>query len=227
MTTLAQTKRVLKPFLGSHPEFELVQRALVIRPIHHVVRQVLIGRTSQADLFRPVYCVMHLFEVKSSIFLNWGSEIYKPEKGSWRWSDQSSIPRLIDLIETVALPQIKPIGTIEDLIDFVDKHPMRHHLFCQPLTKLLFDTALGDLNSARQICAEFFANRTEATYGRDAEDKMQFRRLKELCRRLALDDRAGLAALLHEWEAQTVKNLKLEHLWQPSPFPLELQPAAP
>ena len=51
------------------------------------------------------------------------------------------------------------------------------------------------------------------------------RRLRELCARLMADDRAGLARLLHEWEAQTVKNFKIEHLWEPTPFPLELQTA--
>jgi hypothetical protein len=38
-------------------------------------------------------------------------------------------------------------------------------------------------------------------------------------------DRAGLARLLHSWEAETVKNFKIEHLWEPTPFPLELQMA--
>ena len=64
---------------------------------------------------------------------------------------------------------------------------------------------------------------SEETYGCDDDDKAQLRRLKELCRRLAADDRAGLAALLHDWEAQTVRNLKIEHLWEPTPFPLELR----
>ena len=39
---------------------------------------------------------------------------------------------------------------------------------------------------------------------------------------LANDDRAGLIRMLHEWEAASVKYLKIEHLWKPSPFPIEL-----
>ncbi len=31
-----------------------------------------------------------------------------------------------------------------------------------------------------------------------------------------------MAKLLHEWEAQTVRNLKIEHLWEPTPFPLDM-----
>ena len=79
--------------------------------------------------------------------------------------------------------------------------------------------------SARAICSSTIAGWSEASYGRDEEDRAQLRRLKELCARLAADDRRGLAQLLHEWEAITVKNLKLEHLWEPTPFPLELQGA--
>jgi hypothetical protein len=45
--------------------------------------------------------------------------------------------------------------------------------------------------------------------------------VRELCAKLAEDDRAGLARLLHEWEAYTVKNFKIEQLWEPTPFPLE------
>lgn len=43
--------------------------------------------------------------------------------------------------------------------------------------------------------------------------------------RLAENDRTGLARVLHEWEAYTVKSFKIEHLWEPTPFPLELPDA--
>lgn len=46
-----------------------------------------------------------------------------------------------------------------------------------------------------------------------------------LCARLTDDDRPGLARLHHGWEAITVRNLKLGQLWEPTPFPLELQGA--
>ena len=57
----------------------------------------------------------------------------------------------------------------------------------------------------------------------DEDGKAKYRRLRELCAKLAEDDRAGLAGLLHEWEVYTVKNFKIEHLWEPTPFPLELE----
>ena len=40
---------------------------------------------------------------------------------------------------------------------------------------------------------------------------------------LETGDRKPISAFLHECEAYTVKQLKLEKLWQPSPFPIELE----
>jgi hypothetical protein len=48
--------------------------------------------------------------------------------------------------------------------------------------------------------------------------------VEALCPLLAADDRMGLAQQLRQWEAYTVRNLKIESIWEPTPFPLELQP---
>jgi hypothetical protein len=45
----------------------------------------------------------------------------------------------------------------------------------------------------------------------------------KLCPFIAANDRYGLAQFLRDCEAYSVKNLKLEKLWEPMPFPLELQ----
>lgn len=34
-------------------------------------------------------------------------------------------------------------------------------------------------------------------------------------------NKATLARMLHEWEAQAAKREKLEGIWEPTPFPLE------
>jgi hypothetical protein len=46
-------------------------------------------------------------------------------------------------------------------------------------------------------------------------------RCKELLRRLAAGDRHGVAQVLHECEAESVKQLKLEEFWERTPFPIE------
>ena len=91
----------------------------------------------------------------------------------------------------------------------------------RPLEKIIVDVALGHLDAARAIKRDVIDGLTEENYCTDDQDRIRLRQLKELCRRLAADDRAGLAALLHEWEAETARNLKIGQLWQRTPFPLE------
>jgi hypothetical protein len=46
-----------------------------------------------------------------------------------------------------------------------------------------------------------------------------------ICPLVAADDRDGLISLLHEWEAYSAKHLKLDGIWERTPFPIELQMA--
>src|SRR5262249_1701302 len=50
---------------------------------------------------------------------------------------------------------------------------------------------------------------------------------KDLLPRLAGGDRQGVAHLLDGWEADSVKRLKLEEFWEPTPFPIELSAGRP
>jgi hypothetical protein len=225
MTTAAQVKRAVKPWLDRHEDLRLCGRTIVVMPVQHVLRGILIDRTSDADYFKPKWFAVHLFEQTHFAALDWGGQVYLKSHGSWRWSQDNAMPVLFDELEKTILPQLRSIRDIGQLIEFVSGHVFSHKLFDWTHRKLLFDVALGDLNSARILCETKVAKWTEATYGRDDDDKAKLRRLQELCRRLAADDRAGMAALLHEWEATTVRNLKLGHLHEKTPFPLELLPA--
>ncbi len=50
-----------------------------------------------------------------------------------------------------------------------------------------------------------------------------FNELMDVVRPLVhAQDRPAIAAKLHKWEAYSVKQLKLEKYWQPSPFPIEV-----
>ena len=221
MTTASQVKRALKPLLLRHPDLALVNRTIVVKPVRHVLRGILIDRTGNVDRFTPKWFAVHLFEQLHFTPLSWGSEIHRRSPSLWRWSNPQDLPLLFEKIETEALPQLQTISTIDSFADFVSAHRFRHQLFEWPHRKVILDVAQGNLDSARTICARSINCRDEETYGRDEEDRAQLRRLKQLCSLLADDDRAGMAKLLHEWEAQTVRNLKIEHLWEPTPFPLE------
>ena len=89
------------------------------------------------------------------------------------------------------------------------------------LRKVGVDIARGDLDGARATCAE---SPPDARSGRCSLMRDEFVRITgALCPLLASNDRPAMARLLHQWEAFTVDKLKIGHIFEPTPFPLELQ----
>jgi hypothetical protein len=228
MTTVAQVKALVKPLLDRHSDLALVGRYIYLKPVHHFARAVLIDRKLDPDQFNPRWAVMHLFAARRFFALNWG-EFLDNEKsdrpGIWRISEPDLASAMIDQIERNALPRLRAMKTLDDYFAFVSQHRSRHQLYDEPTARIIVEAALGHLEATRVIGADNLAlwSRDEPYYDEVAREK--YRRLRELCACLAADDRRGIARLLHEWEAHTVKKLRIEHLWQPTPFPLELQPA--
>jgi hypothetical protein len=105
----------------------------------------------------------------------------------------------------------------------VAQSQFRHHLFDWPSDKVIVDLALGNLDAARAICLENAESWSRDHPQYDDVDRAKYRGRVKLSEFLAAGDRSGLARILHDWEAFTVKNLKIEHLWERTPFPLELQ----
>ena len=207
MTTAAQVKKIVRPLLERHADLALVGRWIFVKPVHHFARAVLIGRMLNPDKFRPQWAVIHLFEAQKSFSLDWGEWLYNESSespGSWKITDLDISSALTDEIERRALPQLRTIQTLDDYLAFVSRHMFRHQLFDWPQCKIIVDVALGDLEPARSICKENMHRWSVDQPHHDEDSKAKYRRLRELCARLAENDRAGLARLLHEWEAYTV-----------------------
>jgi hypothetical protein len=160
--------------------------------------------------------------------------LYPPKGRLWDWSPPETIPALHQVIEHDALPKFREIATIDYLLAHLTAYYRQHGsvdkqpLYNWPHLKLIFDVALGRLAAATKPCTEWVPTLKRETYFRgDANDHAAVARLRELCRRLEKRDNAGLATLPHEWEATTVRNLKIQHLWEPTPFPLGLGGTAP
>ena len=83
-----------------------------------------------------------------------------------------------------------------------------------PWSRIILDVALGDLDHARAIAAAQVKQWSTDDPYYDDNARAEYARLVDLCALLAADDRPGLIRLLHEWEAATVRNLKIEHIWE-------------
>lgn len=226
MTTAAQIKKMVRPLLDRHADLVLMGNWIYLKPVHHFVRAVLVDRTSSADQFSPRWAAIHLFEYRQHFTLNWGSFLSNKRSqkwGIWRTTEPNIGDALIEAIEQQALPWLRTMATLDLYLDFVSQNLNRGHLYDRGPAQIIVHAALGHLDAARKL-AEKHAELWSVDKPKfDEEDKAMLRRLRHLCALLESDDRMGLARLLHAWEAETVKNFKIEHLWEPTPFPLELQ----
>jgi len=224
MTTASQVRLAVQPLLQRNPDLALVGREVIIKPVHHVLRGICIDRSLDADLFVPTWFVMSMFKPNDYITFSWGGRIYRPDPGRWDVNDPQASPRMCAEIERLALPLLRPVQTIDDLLDFPSKKEFKNEYFyLSRREKIYFDVACGDLKSARKLCVFLaeVAKTTQIDWEREDNNKIA----KTLGPLLAANDRAGLAQVLRDCEAYSARKLKLEKLWQPTPFPLELQAA--
>lgn len=223
MTTASQIKKLVKPLLERHSDLFLSGQWIYIKPVRHLARAILIDRTGDANRFQPRWALISLCEPQECFGLNWGALLYNPspEARLWKWSDPSLQETLFAVIEQEALPLLRPIETLDDFAAFTssrERFPSTY-LDGYHLRKIVVDVARGDFEAARAICAELIAGRTKWSMP-DMSDEFD-RITKVLCPLLAANDIPGMVRLLREWEAYTVKQLKLETIWEPTPFPVE------
>lgn len=220
MTTVRQVKTLLKPLVERHDDLALVGFTMYLKPVRHLLRGVTIDRTGEAARFRVRWPVLNLCEPRERLPLTWSGFVY-PSEGLWLWSNPSLQDDLFGAIEEQALPALRAIETLDDFFAFASNRE-RFGLWPFDLFTLLrvgVDCARGDLDSARAGCAELESGLSR---WEDPDLSEEFERVTgTLCPLIAVDDRAGIARLLHEWEAYTVEKLKIGHIYQPTPFPLE------
>ena len=223
MTTAAEVKKWVKPLLASHSNLALAKRLIVVKPIHHLLCAVLIDRTAYADKITPRWFVDHFFQPSRRFRLTWGGLLTHPRHGlNWICTEADNQSILLQEIERQALPALSGLGDLQSFMVYVSNNDFRHHLFDRPERKVVIDVTLGNLETARQLSRDFISKKSVEDHRLDDEDREHLRKVKALCKLLDRDDRAGMAQMLHDWEAETVRLMKLDHLWQPTPFPLEM-----
>ena len=153
MTTLGQIKRIVGPMVERHPDLVPIGPWLIVKPVRHVVRGILIDRTGDADRFRrggrlsisASRCVrFRLIGANCSIDQHSVVEVERPFgdaqtcSKSWRKS---------------RIPVLSPLETLESFATFVNSDRFRsNRLRLFPLRKPRVDAALGNLEAARSSC---------------------------------------------------------------------------
>ncbi len=110
-TRPADIRRYLAPLLKERSDLVLIGRLLVIRPVRHVLRGVLLGTSGDKYRFRVSCCIKPLYDDPGSV--GYGHDI----RADWRVWQPHFQPLLIDSLEEV----FASVGTMTTLDDVASR----------------------------------------------------------------------------------------------------------
>ena len=235
MSTTAQVAWIVGPFLARHLDFALVGRSVVLRPVGHLMRSFFIDRTSIKAYIQPSWSVAAMFGPPPQYRAGAGARLVR----GVGHIDLQTQARLLEEMELIA-SDILMEAAVDDLPALAWK---AEPIFGPgPMTLAMPLLAKGDFANASRYFAETLASidtsveqRATALRKHRSPDSRPARidayvlgRLQQaqqghrtICDLLSAGDAAAIAAQLHAWEAAAVRLHKVEHLWEPSPFPFE------
>jgi hypothetical protein len=249
MTTASEVKTWMRPLLQRRDDIVLVGRNLVVAPVKHIVRGIYFDASWDKNLCRPVWYVNKLCsfhdEQSGLWFENSG---WLPLK---RTHEQGFLEDVVSQTEAALNLDFSRVLTIEDFLARTDPvtlngfGKLHRSLSSRPPHYATVLAALGRIGEAHDVLAlaiegiersrlarldradlEFSRRTNSAIAKLDVEyadhDLGTIEKLRPLLTVLKSGDRAAIGALLREWERRTVKGWKLEQLWEPSAFPVEL-----
>lgn len=149
MTASQLIKRHIAPLLRHHPDIEFVGRWLVMKPIKHVLRGVVMLSRDHDSYFVPQWAVAHFCEPVGNFPLNWGDRLYRDSPGLWLWDDPEMPEYFLSKLESEVLPVFRSIQSLDDLVAYVETKPIRYrHFEIDELRGVCLHAARGSGDSA-------------------------------------------------------------------------------
>jgi hypothetical protein len=230
MTTFRQVKSLVRPLLARNPDLVLVGRMIAVKPIRHMLRYIYIDATGEQMRFRPWCVAVPLYNRMDEIRLGPGRELFRTNRTGqpcfWLLSDNDVSQDLMEILEQDALAQLRKILSLPDLLAFGIAESDSRPKYLRG-KRIWSHIATGDFSKVRDLLAEDWGHPEvggDVHVGRlNARCPGLGTRLLERGPDISADDRAELARILHEDEAFSVEHLKIGHIWERTPFPLERQ----
>ncbi len=194
----------------------------MIGPVRHIYRGIILDTTSSKGIFKPYWSANLLISDYGHQAL--GGYIYLPVFYKhyfdfFQFDDRTISQHLCQEIERVTIPFLTSMQDMEAFYLF-DMHRQQSlvrspALHFQALVALgQFDLAQSILDMHRDEWSIMDASWT------DLETEARLRRLR-LCAEFDRRDLPAVGAALREIEQASARSMKVEHLWEPSPFPFE------
>lgn len=221
----SRTKRLLSPLLDSHPELVFAGDRLFLKPVRNALRFIYIQEFPRHGTFHCLWsvqllcCPADLYELGGEL---WTGALLPDPEGKTTFfelpeNDQSAV--LCRMIEEDALRKLELYENAEQAaLHFLGSEGPNTD---DPQYRFWFELVLGRFDSARAIQARHRASWLKLAAAPWYEDKEWNDRLETVCLLFEHGQEARIATLLHEWEAITARNFRIEHLWEPTPFPFE------
>ena len=199
-TQPADIKRYLKPLLKQRNDLVLMGRCLMIRPVRHLRRGVFLDRTIDKYRFRvwryiaPLYC---------------GGD----EAG---YGDYFRVCKVWEphfepmLLDCLAEDVFDYVGRMTTLADFAHALEGTHRFHSERVT--------GFVLAGERERAAAYVSEMETKYS----DNDYFRNWAARWRAFMEEDIGSICARFRSREAETVRELKLGHIWEPAPFAAEV-----
>lgn len=199
-------KHYLKPLLRQRDDLFLSGRMLVIRPVRHILRGAFLDRTSDKYRFNIWRYVKPLYGHPDGLGL--GDNLSAVWCPTWHPHFTSIF---LDSLQEDVFDHVGQITSLSDLARTLEgtERSLYNHTYHRAAAILLGE---GPARAAA------FVDGFEAQFGPDGWPLREMRALLER-------DFASVCAVAHANEAETVKALKLDKFWEPSPFPAELPEA--
>jgi hypothetical protein len=223
VTTLKQIRMLAGPLLARNPDLALVRDMIVVKPVEHFLRFILIERTGNANVCDPRWASSILFSKLIDVPIGETKLLFRSgPPGLWSWSDPTMIDAFVEAVEREVLPKLRAIRTIQDHLDATLTYD-RKNLVYEWSSMVVCSIAMGDLDRVRALLAE--ERGAEYIEALNNYSNGLGTRLFASGGELGRDDRLKLAQRLHENEARSVETLKLGRVWKSTPFPIETLPA--
>lgn len=237
-----ERRRLIRPLMTRRPDLAYHRQYVLVRPVTHYLRCVFFKSGGYGKYFTLISQVAPLFAADRFLTLHGASSFSDPRREyhfdeSWTEGPEAAAQTVSDLIERQALPQIADVDTPAALANkpwLMDRDDV-----------ILNACAAGDFDEAERLVVDYVGRREgRRMLPRDysgknwrkpdeyepytieiATESHKFHedsdwRLAYLGK-LLQTDRGRIPALLHDWEAFTVKAFRLDKYWTKTPFPCE------
>lgn len=244
MTTIAEVKRWMRPILAEHPDLVLDGRNLYLRPMMHIYRNIQFLGSSDRTFPKPTASCGILFAPTSSTM---GTGLGRQLRVMYSTDPNFSEELAREIGE--ALQSLRRTHSIESLYQVTLEGgsiwDIPGELSRWPLWYAPVMLALGRLDEGCLSLEHYIDEQDEQRHLSNLADgrELQARRPRSIDASFRIDmatrflarlndmrqlhslaranDRAGIGAILRDWEHARVAKLGLEDLWEPTPFPLE------